>query len=156
MMPLSRRTIVPALALILLSAGAVLAHHGYTGQYDTSRPILLGGSVTRTTFAPPHPVISVRVDLAEVPALDVDRPDEITGRLTVRPEDVGAVREIELSPVRDFFNLSERIRIGDRVMVVALMNCRPPHQLRSSWIQLSDGEIISYTRGLHQRADGCG
>lgn len=34
----SRRMIASALALILLSRGAVLAHHGYTGQYDTSRP----------------------------------------------------------------------------------------------------------------------
>ncbi|CCV14279.1 exported hypothetical protein [Mesorhizobium sp. STM 4661] len=48
-------------ALLALS-GVVLAHHGVTGRYDASAPIVLVGTVAAATFAPPcsraaHPSI---------------------------------------------------------------------------------------------------
>lgn len=138
-----------------LTGTAVLAHHGVSGQYDSSSPIVLAGMVTRATFAPPHPVLSVRVEGREVPALDPNRPDEFTGPFIAREEDIGEVREVEFSPVGEFYALRDRIRVGDRVTVLALRNCRPPHELRSSWIQLSSGQVISYSGGLHRRVDGC-
>lgn len=142
---------------ISLSAGAVMAHHGVTGLYDTSGPIILAGTVTGTVFTPPHPVISVRVEAAEpkLPAAVAQRTDEFAGTAIVRSEDVGKVRDIEFSPVRTFYDLADTVKVGDRVLIVALRNCRPPHQLRSSWMQLSDGQIVSYEGGLHRRADGC-
>lgn len=150
-----RRTVAVTLAVLVLSAGTVLAHHGVTGRYDTSRPIVLAGTVTQATFSPPHPVLAVRIEAAEPQAVEINRPDEVTGPLVARPEDVGQVREIELSPVRTFYDLGDRVRVGDRIMVVALRNCRPPNQLRSSWVRLSDGQVVSYTGGLHRRVDGC-
>ena len=144
-----------ALAALVLSGGVVLAHHGITGRYDTSKPFVLTGTITQATFTPPHPVLSVRVEAAVPPTVEVDRPDEFTGSFIARPEDIGQVHEIELSPVRMFYDLVDRVRVGDRVVVLALRNCMPPHELRSSWIQLSDGEIVSYTGGLHRRVDGC-
>ena len=142
---------------VTLSAGAVMAHHGVTGLYDTSVPIILAGTVTDTVFSPPHPVISVRVEAAEprLPAAVGQRGDEFTGPAVVRAEDVGKVRDIEFSPVRTFYDLADTVKVGDRVLIIALRNCRPPHQLRSSWMQLSDGQIVSYEGGLHRRADGC-
>lgn len=150
-----RRTLAVALAVLVLSGDAALAHHGVTGRYETSRPIVLTGTVTRASFSPPHPVLSVRVEAAELPAGEVDRPDEFTGPFVARPDDVGQVREVEFSPVRTFYDLGDRVRVGDRVLVLALRNCLPPHQLRSSWIQLPDGQVVSYTGGLHRRVDGC-
>lgn len=150
----SRRAAV-ALVVLGMSGSVASAHHGITGRYDTSNPIALTGTVTRATFAPPHPILLIRVEATEPPASIVDRPDEFTGPLVARPEDVGQVREIEFSPVRTFYNLGNRVRPGDRVTVLALRNCLPPNQLRSSWIRLSDGEVISYAGGLHRKVDGC-
>lgn len=140
---------------MLCLAGSVLAHHGVTGRYDAATPIVLSGTITATTFAPPHPVLSVRVDTAELPAFDVGRPAEYFGPAVVRAEDVGEVREIELSPVRMFYNLANRVRVGDRVVIVALRNCLPPHQLRSTWLRLSDGTVVSYTGDWAPGVNGC-
>lgn len=65
------------------------------------------------------------------------------------------MREIELSPVGTFYDLRDQVRVGDRITLLALRNCEPPHELRSSWIQLSDGQIVSYVGGLHRKVDGC-
>lgn len=136
-------------------AGSVFAHHGVTGRYDASRPILISGVVTATTFAPPHPVLSVRVEQQEVPDGELGRPREYFGPVVVRPEDIGQVRVIEFSPVRMFYNLESRLRPGDRVTLIALRNCRSPHQLRSTWLRLEDGEVASYTGDWAPGVDGC-
>ncbi|WP_200841121.1 DUF6152 family protein [Geminicoccus flavidas] len=136
-------------------AGAALAHHGVTGQYDAATPIVLSGTLTAATFSPPHPVLSIRVDGAELPAFEVGRPEEYFGPAVVRPEDVGEVREIELSPVRMFYDLADRLSIGDRVLVVALRNCLPPHELRSTWVRLDDETVVSYTGDWAPGVDGC-
>lgn len=143
------------LGVLALAAGTAWAHHGVTGRYDTGTPIVIAGTITRATFAPPHPVLSVRVDATELPALNVDRPDIITGPLVMRPEDAGQVREIEFSPVRMFHELGSELRAGDRVVLIALRNCLAPHQLRSSWIQLPGGRIVSYTGDWAGRTHGC-
>ncbi|KFC68226.1 hypothetical protein FF80_01950 [Devosia sp. LC5] len=144
-----------ALSLIGLTGSAVLAHHGISGSYDTSAPIVLIGTVTQATFSPPHPVISLRVEGTEVSDLAVDRPDEFNGPFTVRAEDVGTVQEVEFSPVSMFYDLRDDIEVGDSVVILALRNCLAPNELRSSWIQLPDGQVHSYTGGLHEKVDGC-
>lgn len=148
------RAVVFALGLTALP-GAALTHHGVTGQYDTSTPIVLAGTITAATFAPPHPVLSIQVEDEELRIGEVDRPDEFTGPFVQRAEDAGEMREIEFSPVSTFYDLRDEVSVGDRVVVLALRNCLPPNQLRSSWIQLADGEVISYAGGLHVRVDGC-
>ncbi|MBB4003656.1 MAG: hypothetical protein V7704_00105 [Aurantimonas endophytica] len=147
---------VCGVAVTMLSlAGGVLAHHGVTGQYDAATPIVLSGIVTDATFSPPHPVITVQVDAPELPPFEVGRPAEYFGPSVVRTEDVGEVRKIELSPVRMFYDLADRLSVGDRVVVVALRNCLPPHQLRSSWVRLEDGAVVSYTGDWAPGIDGC-
>lgn len=149
------RRAAAALGLAVL-AGAATAHHGITGQYDTGTPIVLAGTITRATFSPPHPVLLVQVEAGEVQVGDVGRSDEFTGPFVPRPEDTGEVREVEFSPVGTFYDLRDRLAVGDRLVVLALRNCLPPHELRSSWVQLADGEVVSYEGGLHVRVDGCG
>jgi hypothetical protein len=151
----SRGTFAFVISALVLSDGTVQGHHGIGGRYDTSKPIVLSGTVTRATFSPPHPVFFLRVDAAKPPALKLNRPDEITGPLLVRPEDAGKVREIELSPVDTFYGLRGKVRVGDRITVVALRNCLSPNELRSSWVQLSGGQVASYAQGLHRKVDGC-
>jgi hypothetical protein len=152
---MNRRTLITALAAAALPAPA-LAHHGFTGRYDTARPLWLAGPVTRADFAPPHPVIALRIEDASPPNPALPLPVEFAGPLSVRAEDVGQVREVEFPPVRAFFDLGARLRIGDRVAIMALVNCRPPHQLRSQWIRLADGGIIERTGRLSYMAAGCG
>ncbi|MGK6315756.1 DUF6152 family protein [Neorhizobium sp. DT-125] len=136
-------------------SGSVLAHHGVTGRYDASRPIVLSGTVTEAAFTPPHPILSVHVDTAELPDFEVGRAGEYFGRPLARPEDVGQVRQIEFSPARAFYALGDRLNVGDRVVIVATRNCLPPHQLRSSWIRLSGGETLSYTGDWAPGVNGC-
>lgn len=138
-----------------LSGSAVSAHHGVTGRYDTNNPIAITGTVTRATFTPPHPILSVRAEAAAPPAVEGNSPDKFTGPAVARPEDVGQVHAIEFSPARTFYGLGDRVRVGDRVVVLALRNCLPPHQLRSWWIQLSDGQVVSLTGDWARGVAGC-
>jgi hypothetical protein len=149
----SRRMAITLFAVSL--TGSVLAHHGVTGRYDASQPILISGVVTATTFAPPHPVLAIRVEQREVPGGELGRPHEYFGPVAVRSEDVGQVRVIELSPVRMFYDLENKLRPGDRVTLVALQNCLSPHQLRSTWLRLENGEVASYTGDWAPGVDGC-
>jgi len=145
-----------AVAMVCMAGSTAPAHHGVSGRYDVSQPIVLSGTITQASFSPPHPVLSVRVDTAEMPELETDRPPQLKARPIARQEDVGMVRRIELSPVRMFFELGPRVRNGDRVTILALRNCLPPHQLRSFWIRLADGQIISHEGDWARGVEGCG
>jgi hypothetical protein len=153
---LRRHCTTAVVAALMLPSVTAWTHHGVTGEYDTSTPIVISGTVTHGVFAPPHPVLSVRVDASELPeGLNVDRPDIITGPLTIRVDDAGEVRAIELPPLRAFHELGRKLRGGDHVTLIALRNCLPPHELRSSWIQLPDGHIVSQTGDKARRTHGC-
>lgn len=141
-------------ATLVLGEGA-LAHHGITGKYDASIPIVLVGEVTATAFSPPHPVVTVRVVSGDLPDYELGRKNEYFGPPVVRKEDVGAERVVELSPVRLFYDLKGRLKVGDRVTIVALRNWLPTHQLRSTWLRLSNGEVISYQGDWAPGVNGC-
>jgi hypothetical protein len=151
-----RRAVLLALAAGAFGAGPSFAHHGFTGRYDRSRPIALTGIVTRASFAPPHPTITLRVEAAEPPELDAAARAEFAGPVAARPEDVGRTLEVEFPPVRAFFDLGGQVRAGDRVAIVALRNCAPPHQLRSQWIRLASGSVVHRAGRMSVQVDGCG
>ncbi|MGL4635847.1 MAG: hypothetical protein ACRCWF_07700 [Beijerinckiaceae bacterium] len=134
-------------------ATAVLGHHGFTGRYDTDKPVWLTGTVTAASFSPPHAVLAVQISPTLPPSMVM--PSEITGPLIAPLEDSGQIRQIEFPPVGDFFQLSDKVRIGDRVEVIALRNCRPPHQLRSQWIRIADGSVTQRVGRLSYMARGC-
>jgi|TARA_R110002012_G_scaffold26773_1_gene86769 hypothetical protein len=143
------------LAIALAMSGTALAHHGVTGRYDASQPILISGIVTQTTFSPPHPVLAVRVVAGQGSSQGLGRPEEYFGPVEARPQDLDQVLEIELSPVRTFYDLEETLWPGNEVTLVALRNCRPPHQLRSTWLRLRDGTVVSYDGDWAPGVDGC-
>lgn len=157
-----RRSACVVAALLLVSGFAIAAglriasaHHGFSGRYDASQPIWIEGVVEKASVAPPHPVLSVRVDREMRPPEGFSLPNEITGALRVRAEDRGAVREIEFPPTATFFALSERVKPGDRVALVVLRNCLAPHQLRSQWVRLTNGTVIERSGRLSAQANGC-
>ncbi len=53
------RTTTLALAAVLLSALAALAHHGW-GSYDAAKPITVSGTIVSTKFENPHVLIGVK------------------------------------------------------------------------------------------------
>lgn len=155
MKALVRNRISITLIGLAIATTVAFAHHGVTGRYDASQPILISGQVVETTFSPPHPTLSIRVAAGSVPTEDLGRPREYFGPVVSRAEDAGLVRTVELSPGRMFYDLEQKLRPGDRVTLVALQNCLSPHQLRSTWVRLSGGEVISYTGDWAPGVDGC-
>lgn len=153
-MTITRRLAFAAPATFLLSRMAG-AHHGFTGRYDTGAPIILSGVVRRASFSPPHPTVTITVD-ASPPALDgVRLPGEFTGRPAFAQQQAGQLVEVEFPPVQTFYRLGDRLRTGDRVTILALRNCLPPHQIRSQWVRLADGSVVEREGRLSYMVDGC-
>ncbi|MGL4728640.1 MAG: DUF6152 family protein [Bosea sp. (in: a-proteobacteria)] len=144
-----------ASAAFLFIGGAALAHHGFTGRYDASRPIWIEGTVESSAFAPPHPVIAVRVDGAARPPADLALPTELAGPLAARPEDTGQRVEVEFPPVSTFYQMGSQIRVGERVAIIALRNCNAPHQLRSQWVRAAAGTVIERGGRMSGQVNGC-
>ncbi len=133
----------------------VLAHHGFSGRYDLSRPIYLSGRVAHASFRRPHPVIALAVATTLSRPAHLPEADEFLARLSVREEDRGTRIEIEYPPVALFFDLVGRIREGDRIATIALRNCLAPHQLRGQWIGLPDGSTVRRQGRMQTEVEGC-
>jgi hypothetical protein len=143
---------------MLLAALVVpaLAHHGFTGRYDTNNPIWIEGVVESLATAPPHPTMQVRLDDPARSASVIVAPSELTGPIRALTDGAGRAVEVEFPPVPDFFSMGEKLRVGNRVAVIALRNCQPPHQLRSQWVRLTSGNLIQRVGRLSYQSRGCG
>ena len=147
-------TVKAAVVLMLLGAGAA-AHHGFTGRYDRSAPIYLEGVVVEAYFGYPHAELTLEVDPDAVGIALPAGAAEFADGLTYWRDPLGPRPEIEFPPTRGFFDLDGRVRPGDRVAVVALRNCEPPHQLRGQWIAVPDGTAVLRSGRVQDEVDGC-
>lgn len=154
----ARRLALSAGLAIAAAALPAAAHHGFTGAYDATRPLYLEGTVEAVTLAYPHVEMTVTVpaDIAvpdALPELDVlGIPD---AQDIIAPVDAGTY-DLQMAGTSFVVDLADRVMVGDRVALVALRNCQPPHEHRSRWIRLASGDVV--TRGGETQAEvqGCG
>jgi hypothetical protein len=155
---LMQKLLSVAILTMALLGGTAQAHHGFTGRYDTDKPYQIVGRVVAVSASPPHPTVTITVESAAMEAPDGnERPSEITGPLIALDAALtGQSVTIEFPPVATFYALGDRIKVGDRVEIIALRNCRTPHQLRSQWIRLPQTrEIVKRDGRLSYMARGC-
>lgn len=153
-----RRTTILAATLLtatLVTAATALAHHGRQGAYDISRPIALEGVVTAASFAPPHPVITIRVDPRPRAAAATGIPGYEGAAAIVRPEDAGQVRVIEFSPLPQFTALRESVSVGQRIQVMAFRNCIGANDLRGHWVRTASGTVAQRENRPTSAVNGC-
>ncbi len=97
-----------ALALIMLAASAVDAHHSIAGMYDSTRPVTIDAVVTEYRFVSPHPYLDVR-----------DSRTQQTWRLEMDNR-----RELESIGVNE-----QTIKTGDRLVVTGSPSRRGANQM---------------------------
>ena len=89
------------------------------------------------------------------PSLSAAEAADFTGALVVRDGDAGRPLVVEFAPIGMFFSLGDRLKVGDRVEIIAMVNCESPHELRSQWLRLADGTLLMRTGGNHRKVGGC-
>lgn len=155
-----KMTNASVLAVALMTGAAALpalGHHGFRGAYDATSPMFVEGTVQEVTIAYPHVEMQVRV--ATEPAI----PDELPrvdvleiadARSKLRPIESGEY-EVQLAGTEFVTALDGRIAPGDTVALIALRNCQPPHEVRSRWIRLADGDIVTVSGATQAEVQGC-
>lgn len=155
---MTAKTVTAALiigATALLSVSAAIAHHGRNGAYDVSRPIALEGVITEASFAPPHPVITIRVDARPRAAAASGVPGYEGAPAINRATDAGAVRVIEFSPLPQFTALRDSVAVGQRIQVMAFRNCIGDNDLRGHWVRTAGGVVAQRDNRPTSAVNGC-
>lgn len=138
-------------AAAMIMALPVLAHHGFTGRYDTKAPVYVQGEVTSAVWGYPHAVLEIAVKADR--AVPEDLATEFGAGLTSLKKAEAAT--IELPPVSLFNDLEDRIAVGDSIALVVLRNCDPPNQLRAQWVAPAKGQPVLRNRPLQGEVTGC-
>jgi len=151
-------------AIVLFSAvsfGKVEAHHGFSGQYDASRPLYLQGTVRQVRWQSPHTTLIVELpkNLEVPPEFRQLSASELGGntqqRLTVSTNLLGRRSRVEFPPVASMVApLQDRLQVGDSIQLVVLRNCQPPNQLRVLLARLTDGTTVARAKTANQ-VNGC-
>lgn len=151
-------------ALVLFLTGNITrveAHHGFTGQYDASRPVYLQGTVQQVRWQSPHSTLIVELSKnLEVPPqfrqlTASELGSDTQQRLTVSPDLLGTQQRVEFPPVASMVDpLQDRLQVGDSIQLVVLRNCQPPNQLRVLLARLTDGTTVARAKTANQ-VNGC-
>jgi Family of unknown function (DUF6152) len=163
------RTIFATLCLFLVTLICSLvtqpgvAHHGFDGEYDASRPLYLAGIVREIRWQAPHSVVALELpkmltipnSLQQSPS--IDRLGKQTSKTLAVPQNLlGTTQRLEFPPVGSMVNpLRERLQIGNRMTAIVYRNCEPPNQLRVQFVQLADGTTVVRPGRVQTEVNGC-
>ncbi|BAZ22171.1 hypothetical protein NIES4073_30530 [Kalymmatonema gypsitolerans NIES-4073] len=152
-----------AIAIVsVMGVTKVEAHHGFSGQYDVSKPLYLQGTVREVRWQSPHSILVLELpknlevpsafrQLAQVNELGSDTQK----RLAVPRNLLGTRQRVEFPPLASMVDpLQNRLQRGDTVQLVVLRNCQAPNQLRVLLARLSDGTTVARARTGNQ-VNGC-
>lgn len=120
------------------------AHHGFRMDYDASTAYWLEGTIIDGYYGQPHAEFDLRLDTGTMPAAS-DTPEDaadLMGKLERSPRDLRAVVEVEFPQQKQFYDLGDVLKPGDRVEVIVLRGCESPNPLRAQWIRLPDGSTL--------------
>jgi Family of unknown function (DUF6152) len=131
------------------------AHHGFTGEYDATRPIYIEGTVQQVTVAYPH--VEMTIEVADAASVPGELPDisalGIEGVMDlISPAEPGTY-DLQIAGLQE--ELEGNIASGDKIALVALRNCLPPNQYRSRWIRIASGEVVSLAGRTQTEVNGC-
>lgn len=132
-------------ALILVCmALPTQAHHGFRMDYDASRAYWIEGTIKNGYYGQPHAEFDLVVirDAAPPASYAPENARDLMGKLEASPGFLFPVQEIEFPQQKQFYDLGDVLKTGDRVAVIALRGCESPHPLRAQWILLPDGSSL--------------
>ncbi|MBE9018910.1 hypothetical protein C7Y66_22905 [Chroococcidiopsis sp. CCALA 051] len=151
--------------IVLFSAASVTkevaAHHGFTGEYDASRPLYVQGTVRQVRWQSPHSTLIVEIpknlevppEFRQLSASELGT--DTQKQLTVSPELLGTQQRVEFPPVTSMVApLQDRLQVGNSVQLVVLRNCEPPNQLRILLARVTDGTTVARAKTANQ-VNGC-
>jgi len=101
---MSRYLMGGMLAAVMLTAGAVQAHHSFSAEFDSNKPITLKGIVTKIEWTNPHVWFYVNVK------------DEKSGEITNWGAEMGPPHGLQRRGWR-----RDTLKIGEEVTVVGSM-----------------------------------
>jgi Family of unknown function (DUF6152) len=153
------RTVFLSALTALFVSMPLSAHHGFGGRYDAGQPVAIAGIVERVTFGAPHSTLVLRIDSAfteKIPSLDGLPAPSPSFRSAYAPVLIAGQRvSLEFPPIGVFNALDTRVRLGDRVELVALRNCDPPHQWRIQWFQPAQGAPAARSGRVQTEVSQC-
>lgn len=153
MFPLSK--VISAGAIFACISTTAFAHHGFTGKYDTTRPLWLQGTVETAVFQYPHAIVELAVQPEETRIKNPSSVEFLTTSPLNDPTYIGKTVRVEFPPIQRFNSLDGKLKTGDTVSLIVYRNCEAPHQLRVQWIRLDDGSEVVRNGRVQTETQGC-
>lgn len=111
--------------LLLFSTAHLLAHHSLAAEFDTSKPVVLQGKVTRVAWMNPH--VHLWVDVADA-----------TGKVTNWELESAAPNYLRLLGWT-----KQSLKTGDTVTIRAYMAKDQPNLAKTDAVTLPDGRRVT-------------
>ena len=149
---LATASLVAAAMLIVGSAGAAQAHHGFD-DFDTARPIYIAGTVSEVRWGEPHSYFTVTLDSdlpADTPEHDLpdglqDAPD--SNPIDAAPSYSGSHDELEVTIAPPSFTsmwgLDRELNDGERIEAVGYVGRSHDDEFRPVVFWVEDGQPIN-------------
>lgn len=134
---------------IAMTALIALAPPTAASRYDLARPIWLEGRIVGASIG--RALVELTIRTPDDLTLPRDLPDLgpaatfLDARsLSVRSGTRGRAVTVTLPPTRTFHGIDGSVAPGERVTIVALRDCAPPHRLKVQWLRLGGGQVVAH------------